>query len=289
MKNLFPFLSIIGLTVFSLLLLYILWRSTGLVSAEHVDTFALISQVGFILGVAVIGFYEFRQSQKTFKELFLPSVMLISALSVMLILSVFSWRVEAYGIALFVFASLIYAFSRKTLYALNPIYYAVFLYALLRLFGTLFTSKGFHFPDNTIAYYLLPLSFCLFRLSKSTLLKVLRLFVRSIFLFLSVSIVFWFFNLLYLNETILNWFFNKLSFGSLAASDITLHWIHYRQPSYISLVILSALTSGAYLYYKKEEKSCISLPELLSLVALSLVYILSMESQVIGNKNINCL
>jgi hypothetical protein len=232
----------------------------------------------FGCSVILVGIIEIKP-HKTLNSILSVDGLLISSLSLMLVLSIFQKQIGIYATAFFVLSAFIYAFINWKIYVLNKIYLLIFAYAILELFGTIGTPKGFRFPEMTYSFYILPLAFCCFHLEKETLLHILRFVFRIMLVFMTLSIINWYYNILHTDIKIIEWLTKKVFVNITPAYDLVCSWSHYKHPSYINLVLLPILISGFYIRYKKFDRSFISNFELALYTILCVFFQLIMESR----------
>lgn len=294
MQNFFSFI-VLFVVIFLLLLIYFI-SLTGLIHIEH-ETYVKIISLGiFLAGATWLIVKEAKYFLSESGQQDRSPLQIIIPLIILLISSIFHKNVGVYATFLFVLSTLIYALKERKLYKPNKIYYILFAYVILILMGTIGTKNGFHFPDRIHTLYFLPLSFCFFDLSKKTLLWIARLFFRVMLLFLAVCIVYWWFNFLNLDANFFEWITGKMGFNidmmnweAQYAIQKSIHypayyfvnsWSYYYHPTYISLVLLFALTIGFYLHYKKENLSKVSTIELTLYLIACFIVLALMESRV---------
>jgi len=210
----------------------------------------------------------------------IAEILLIFSIIALLLLSIFDRQIGIYGTGFFTLCTLIYVITTGKIYSLQPIFLLVFTYPLLDFVGTIGTSRGFRFPDMTLTFYILPLAFCCFRIEKELLLQILRFLFRSILIFMTLSIINWYFNQIQTEIGVIEWISKKVAINGIPAYQFVCSWAHYKHPSYINLVLLPTLISGFYLYHKKEKKSFVSSIELLLFVVFCVFMQLIMESRI---------
>ncbi|MDR1544612.1 MAG: O-antigen ligase family protein [Prevotellaceae bacterium] len=188
--------------------------------------------------------------------------------SALLLLSISTQNIGIYASGVFVGAAAFTLLCNGKIYKPAWCYYFLFFYAVFLMFGTIGTHKGFHFPEMTYSFYLLPISFTAFQFSEKTLLKIAHFFVRAIFIYLIISILYWWFNFQYLDVNFVDWATKKMHIpahiadwtcqnklskdGLYPAFYFVSSWAYYFHPSYISLVLFCALISGIYLFFKSK-------------------------------------
>lgn len=281
-------LILLGGSILSLILLSFLSAWTGYISKSYASQFAFMLRIVFLTAFILIGLREFFRNNNTILSLFSTRSFLIFGLVFSLILSLFSAQVNAIGIAVYLFSVLLYFLRHRLFFSLNKIYWLLFAFALLQLFGTISTAQGFHFPEKTYSFYILPLSYCFFSFEKASMLRILKLSFRLLFLYSCVSIIYWWFNALSYDVPAWVWLGNKLSFEGQGAYVYVADWANFfykrvefnaSHPTYVSFVLLCGLTIGFYLHYKKAAFAYISTFELLAFTISCGVLILALESR----------
>lgn len=275
-KNIFV-LSVATITVIALFLMLYVFADSTIVSKENLTPLAYILRVLFVVAFIIIGLTDFFQTQKKLKNLFTLKNLLILSIILSLILSI-SKPILGYNSAgVFVFVAFIYFLKERKLYAFNKVYIFLFLYAFMIIIGAFFTDSSFKFPEKIYSFLILPVAFCFFHFEKQTYLRILRVVFRVIFAYICISIVFWIYNVEVYDESIKEWMTTKLVVdGNLMTYELIGFWSLYPHPSYISLVLLSTLIAGFYLYFKKDKLAFVSLFEIvvfsISLLILELAY-----------------
>jgi hypothetical protein len=114
--------------------------------------------------------------------------------------------------------------------------------------------------------------------------------------YLAVCILYWWFNFLCLDVTFIEWTTSKLSFkvnmfdwdeqyklsymNYFSAYFFVNSWSYYYHPSYISIVLLFALITGFYLYFKQDDSSKITIFELIIFIVACFLVLALMESRI---------
>ena len=265
MRILFSHIILLSGGIFLLLVLFL--HSNGLVSPEN-EIYACYSLLAiFVISCLITAWHEINPFNFSFNDFYSKDSLMSAALSVLLVGSMFHQRVSIVFTGIFVAVALSYFLYNRKFYALNKAYWFLFLYAFLQFIGTIGTQKGFHFPDSTLSFYLLPISFCFFNLKRETLLKIARFFFRAMLIYTAVSIVYWWFNFLYLPISFDDWITGKFFFLSIPQSmqglkdigiiDLPAYyyvggWSLYYNPTYTSMTLLFSFITGIYLYHKKK-------------------------------------
>jgi O-antigen ligase len=117
-------------------------------------------------------------------------------------------------------------------------------------------------------------------LEKHTLLRILKIFFRATFIYIFISIIYWFYNFSCFDVSLKSWVTSKIAVGPYPVYDFVGKWANYVHPSYISLILFCALISGFYLFYRKEKGAEISLFELVVYVFGCLSLELILESRI---------
>lgn len=275
-KNSYFSLLILFFTPAAIVVIYKLYTMQRFVNEPHVEIFGNILLILFAVTSLVIFLTQIISSRKILRPLFSIDTFVLISLTLLLFLSVFKKEVGIYATGFFVLFALMSLFVREKFYTLNKVYFFIFLYAIFFMLGTIYTPKGFYFPEMTYTFYVLPLAFSFFRLKKQSLLLIIKIVFRIMAVYMAVSIVYWWFNLLILNMSALEWITTKFPPAYFYVGK----WGHYSHPSYISLVLFSTLISGFYLNYKKDNAVTLSKFELITYIGLCLGFVLVMESRI---------
>lgn len=275
--SIFSLLVFISTAIVCLSISYINRR--GVVNAENGLLLKSGLQGLFLLTVIFTGWLEMGKPHLT-KALFTVRNLMLFAFCVLLISSV-NQRISEFTTGFFGCCVFLFFLSEKKIYAINKVYYFVFLYVLLRVIGTIGTVEGFRFPEKLITFFALPLTFSLIRIEKNTSLHILRYFFRAMMIYMSCTLIYWWYNILYFKVNIVDWVTHKQQdLGGFPPYHWTSGWALYEHPSFISLVLLVGLISGFYLYYKKQKSSFVSTLGLTIFVAFIIATVLVMESRI---------
>ncbi len=269
---------LIVFTILSLLFIKLFHKQIDIILANSIN-FGNLLLIFFVAAFVIVGIIESDIIKKP-KSAFTIHGLLILSISTLLVLSIFNRWVGIYATAFFIICTLIYFIKNGKVYAINPVFLLVFAYAILEFIGTIGTKIGFRFPEMTYSFYLIPIAFSCFRIEKETLLRILRFLFRVILVFMSFSIINWFFNIIHFQVGIVEWITKKTNVNGMAAYEYVCSWSHYKHPSYINLVLIPTLFSGFYIHHKKQEKSYISQLELAVFVVFCLFLELLMESRI---------
>jgi len=265
-------------TVIILVVLYII----HVIGADTVENRLFLKHIlsgSFVVVVLFTGWYEMGKPGIS-KSLFNVRNLLLLSLSLLLVLSI-NQQAGTYATGFFAFCALIYLLKTGKWYTINKIYYAIFLFALLRVVGTIGTVDGFRIPDKVLSFFFLPLAFSCFRIEKNTALRIMRFFFRSMLIYMAFALIYWWSNIQAFGIPVLDWMTRKMGdVSGLEPFHWTSGWAYYVHPSYISLVIISALISGFYLYYKKQAGSEVYKTELTLFSVLSVLTVLNLESRI---------
>jgi hypothetical protein len=257
----------------------------------------------FIAGFVLLGWHKARRRRFSWSGIFKNNTMIVITLSVLLASLFVHVRAGLFATGFFAAAVFLHFLYSRKFYPPVSFFYFVILYALLLFLGTAGTPKGFHFPDRTLCFYILPLSLCFFRLPKHTLVRIAELFFKTATVFLAICILYWWYNFLHLEANLWEWITGKMSFSAEMTGweeqikkinyspDITdisdfpayffvNSWSYYFHPSFISLVLFFGLVTGFYLYHKKNVISAITKFELILYAVLCLFVIALMESRI---------
>lgn len=267
-------------TLFVIFVIYELNLQTKYIVSENVIVTSLLSKWVFFTSFFLIGIREFFKYKPTRDNLFTAKNFLIFSLIASLVFSIFNKDIGIYATGFYIFFVLVYFSVKQELFAINKVFYFVFLYAILEFVGTISTPKGFRFPEMSYSFYILPLSYSFFRLEKRILLRIMKVFFRIIFIYVAVSLVYWFFNFISNDISLTDWITKKMNINGVPIYDFITKWSNYTHPSYISLILFCAIISGFYLFYKKEESSKISLIELIIFIVGCLMLEFVMESRI---------
>lgn len=294
MNNLFTYVLLA--VVITLLLIIYLFSVIGFVSVEQELFVRVFSIILFLTGTSWLISKELKKMQSNSSGLSYDKVLIVLPLVILLFSAISNKVAGTIATASFVLFSLIYFIKRKEFFLPNKIYYILFGYVSLLFLGTIGTQKGLHFPDKIYTFLLLPITYSFFNLSNSTLLRIARLFFRIMLLYLAVCVVYWWFNFLIIDVTFFEWTTNKLFFtidmpgwidqynlsnsNNFPAFYFVNSWSYYYHPSYISLVLLSALITGFYLYYKQDDSSKITIFELTFFVVACFLVLALMQSRI---------
>lgn len=274
-QNKFSVVIIIS-TVISLFVIYALFL-LGFVTMEHQTYLKHSLSVLFVSSFFFITWIE--SGKKKIKDLFSTNNLLLFSIAALLVFSI-NQRIGAWCTAFFAICSLIFLIKNKKWYAINKIYYFVFAYALLRVLGTIGTTRGFYFPDRLLSFFILPLAFSCFKLNKKTCLKLLKLFFRVMISYMTFALISWWYHKLMFDVGTIDWFTKKLAFLGIPSYQWVLDWTYYVHPTYVSLVLIAAFISGFYLYYKKEPAAHVSKFELLLFSIYYFLLIMMLESRI---------
>ena len=289
--------SVIALTTTVLLgiLIYVLHLFQLVTPANEV--YARSCALGlFIVSFLFLGWWQAKYYRLSWKHFYKNDTLIIICLSVLLASLFLCSRIGYYAVGFFAGAVLLHFFYRRKFYPLPKFFYFVFLYALLLFLGTIGTEKGFRFPNSTLSFYVLPLSLCFFRLSKTTLLRIAELFFKIAIVFLATCILYWWYNFLQLDANFITWIAEKTGYSVemtaweeqakihnsnyYSAYFFVTSWSYYYHPSFVSLILFFGLITGFYLYHKKNTNPTITKLELILYIVLCLFVIILMESRV---------
>ncbi|MCL2596935.1 MAG: O-antigen ligase family protein [Paludibacter sp.] len=286
-------------------LIYVL-HLFGLVTAAN-EVYARFVAMGvFIASAGILGIGKIKNHHFSKNDFYKNNTLIIISL-ILLLSSLFIYeKISYYLIGFFAFAVLLRFIYTKKFYFPPKFFYFIILYGLLMLFGTIGTRHGFHFPDKILSFFVLPLAFCCFRLSKKSLLFVCEIFVKMGIIFLAISILYWWFNFLHLHADFTNWIFGKSNYSahmfgwlkqakimlSYQSNDITVlqnfpyfnayffvtTWSHHLHPTANALVILGGLIACFFLFFKKNVS--VSKWDMMLYVAFGLFVILLQQSRI---------
>ena len=294
-------------TIFFGGLIYVL-HLFGLVTAAN-EVYARFIALGiFIISVGILGIVKVKNHHFSKNDFYKNNTFIIISLTLLLCSLFIFEKISYYLVGLFAFAVLLHVLYTKKFYAPPKFFYFIILYALLMLFGTIGTRKGFYFPDSILSFYVLPLAFCCFCLSKKTLFTIGEIFFKTGIIFLTICILYWWFNFLHLNANFTDWITEKTNysvqmFGWYKQAKIALayqfndiaelqnvkifnayffvtSWSYHFHPTANAVVILGGLITGFSLFYKKNEFNTISKWDLLLYIVFCLFTSLLMQSRI---------
>ena len=141
-----------------------------------------------MLGVFVVLFsvnllYELSKTDYRIRFFSIDSFLFLSL--IFFTMASFNLRLADYATGVFAFFSLLYLFVKRKWYKFSWMFIFLFLYVSLRVFGTIGTPLGFRFPEKLLAFFIIPLSFCCFRLSVNDYFRLLKIFVRGVALYMA--------------------------------------------------------------------------------------------------------
>ncbi|MCL2414034.1 MAG: O-antigen ligase family protein [Bacteroidales bacterium] len=274
----------------------------GLVTAAN-EVYARYTAIGlFLASFLILVWQKIKNHRFSWGDFYKNHSLIIVGLTVLLVSLFFRRYFTYYTSTLFIVASLIFFLHSRKFYAPPKFFYFIIAYALLMFFGTIGTTRGFYFPDHTLRFYLLPLAFCFFNLSQKTLLRIGEIFFKAGIIFLSITVLYWFYNFLHLDADFIKWITGKTGYyaemvgwkeqakysmqGAYCLKNWAEHtwfsayffastWSHFHHPTANSIVILGVLITGFYLYYQK----IITKWELLLYVILALFVIQLLQSR----------
>lgn len=294
MNNLYTYV-LLAVVVSVMLILYLL-SSIGILSVEQEIITRVLSIIFFLAGTTWLISGELKKNKSGLSQLKKEKIQILLPLVILLVSSVLNKVAGTIATALFVSCALLFFIRRKEFFLPNKLYYILFGYVLFLFLGTIGTHKGFHFPGKIYTFLFLPITFSFFNLPNSALLRIARLFFRIMLLYLAVCIVYWWFNFLCLDAGFIEWTTSKLSFqlnmfdwveqyklshgNEFSAYFFVNSWSYYYHPSYISIVLLFALITGFYLYFKQDDSSEITLFELIIFVVACFLVLALMESRI---------
>jgi len=263
-QNKFLYIALI-FSILSFISIYVL-SLFNLAKIENEKVVRFVAIGVFFIAALAVAINEAKGYKFSITKIFKSNLLVTITFSALLVLCISNKHIGIYASSVFVGAALFTLLCNGKIYNPSWCYYFLFFYAIFLLFGTIGTPKGFHFPEMTYSFYLLPISFIAFQFSKETLEKIARFFFRAMFIYLIVSILYWWFNFQYLDATFADWATKKIHFPLHIADWHSLNylstydlypafnfvscWTYYCHPSYNSLVLFFALISGFYLFFK---------------------------------------
>mgnify|MGYP003605352184 CR=1 FL=1 len=279
-KNIFV-LSVSLITVIAILLIRYLFPESSYISKAYLTSTAGLLQVIFLLIFLAIGLADFLKTNNQIKDLFTLKNALIVSIIVSIVLSITKPSIGYYASGVFVFFALLNFIKEKKIYAFNKVYFFLIAYALLQIIGACFNGSKFHFPEKVYSFLIFPLAYCLFDFGKQTYLRLLRVVFRVLFIFICITLVFWIYNVNVYDASLKSWLTTKLAVDGLYNTYALIGvWSMYEHPTYISLVLLSGLVAGFYLYFKKDKLAYVSFWEMVAYSVSLLILELAYESRV---------
>ena len=263
----------------------------GFAKIENERVVRFVSIGVFFVAALAVALNEAKNYKFSFAKIFKTNLLVTITFSALLVLSISTQNIGIYASSVFVGAAAFTLLCNGKIYKPSWCYYFLFFYAIFMMFGTIGTQKGFHFPEMTYSFYLLPISFIAFQFSEKTLEKIARFFFRTMFIYLIISVLYWWFNFLYLDINFADWitkkihfslhiadwhYQNQLYYGRYPAFCFVSSWSYYFHPSYNSIVLFFALISGFYLFFKSK----INKFELFSFVLIMLFFQILTQSRV---------
>jgi len=296
----FPVIVLILATIFAGTI-YVL-HLQGLVTAAN-EVYARFAAVGlFFAGFLGIVWQKIKNHSFSWGDFYKNHTLIVVTLTVLLVSLFFRRVITEWTAGFFLIASLIFFLYSRKFYAPPKFFYLIIAYALLMFLGTIGTPNGFHFPEQTLRFYLMPLAFCFFLLPKKTLLQIGDVFFKAGTVFLTVSLLYWFYNFLHLDANFIGWVTGKTGYLAemvgwreqakylmqgadclknwaelswFSAYFFVSTWTSLHHPTTNSMLILVALITGFYLYYEK----IVSKWELLLYAVLALFVIQLLQSR----------
>ena len=285
------FLNIILIfSALSLIVIYVLSLfDFAKIENERIMRFVFIAV--FFTATLIVALNESRDYKFSLAKIFNSNLLVTISFSALLILSISTHEMGIYASGIFVGTAVFMFFCNGKIYKPAWCHYFLFFYAVFLLFGTLGTPKGFRFPEMTYSFYLLPISFIAFQFSEKTLFKIAHFFFRVMTIYLIISVLYWWFNFQYLGINFADWAFSKIQIQAYIddwtyQNELTPYgypifyfvssWSYYFHPSYNSLVLLCALISGFYLFFKSK----ISKFELIFFVSIFIFFQILVQSRI---------
>ncbi len=279
-RNIFV-LFVSAIMVIAVFLIRYVIADSSIISKENLTPLAYFFRTLFVIALLIIGLTDFFRTNKKLRNLFTLKNFLILSIILSLILSITKPNIAYQSAGIFVFFAFLYFLKERKLYAFNKVYIFLYLYALLQLIGSFFNGSPFQFPEKIYSFLIFPVAYCFFHFEKQTYLRILRVVFRVILVYISITIVFWIFNVEVYDASIKEWVTTKMAIdGYITTYDLIGFWSLYHHPSYISLVLLSTLIAGLYLYFKKDKLAYVSLFEIIVFSLSLLILELAFESRI---------
>lgn len=295
MKNSFPFLIFIALIV-GLGTTYLL-HNQNLCTIINEPYIRHILQVVIAVAGVIIVLTHFKPSVSDSTSIFGNENTVAVALSCLLCATLFNINLIYIAMLTFCMLVLLHFVFRRKLYRPNKLLSGIIIYGILLMTAALVSSNDFRFPTEITVFFLVPLSFYFFRLSKDNWNSVALVFIRFTMVYMTISIIYWSFNHYYLETDFIHWITHKLSFQAemigweeqfktmyetnyFSAYFFVNSWSGYFHPSYISTVLCSGLVLAFYLFQQNSEKTPFSKIELGAYIVLCLTMEALMESRI---------
>ncbi len=302
----FPFI-VPGITALLGGIIYILHLFGFVTSANEV--YARFCALGlFFAGFILLGWKKAKHHRFSWDDIYKNNTLITITLTILLGSLLIDKKAVHCIIGVFAGVSFLHFLYTRKFYPPPQFFYFIIAYALLLLVGTMVSnSTGFRYLDKTISFYAIPLAFCFFSLSKKTLLDIGEIFFKASILFLSLCLLYWWFNFLHLNVNFIDWITGKTHYPveitgwqeqakimnshwrnihdwrevkHFSASYFVNSWSYNYHPTYISFTLLSGLIAGFYLYYKRTSSSNIIKWDLLLYTGFCFPVIMLMQSRV---------
>lgn len=279
-KNIYT-ISVSFITIISFILVGFVYHESKFIAIENTLPLANLLRVLFVISFFAIGLHEFLKTNNRLQLFFSFRNFLISSIIFSLVLSITEEKTAYYSAGIFVFFALVYFLKERKLYAFNKVFIFLILFALMQIIGAFFTDSSFKFPEKIYSFLIFPFAYCLFDFKKQTYLRILKIVFRVLFVYICITLVFWIFNVRAYDASLVEWITTKLIVkGVEMPYELIGFWSLYHHPSYISLVLLSTLVVGFYLFYKKSNTAYISLTEIVAYSVALLVLELAYESRI---------
>jgi len=287
-------------------LIYMLYL-LGLVTSAN-EVYARICALSlFVASFLILGWQKAKYHRFSWDDIFKNNTLVIVVFTMLLTVMLIRPRTGFYFTGIFIGVAFLHFLCNRKFYPPPKFFYFVILYALLLFFGTIGTEKGFRFPNKILSFFLLPLAFCFFRLPQRTLLQIGAVFFRMGIVFLSLCLLYWWFNFLYLDADLTGWIGGKTAYSAqmtgwdeqaktidralrgtvgwenisyFSAYFFVTSWSYFYHPSFVSFVLFFGLITGFYLYHKKNILPTITRFELILYIAFCFIVMLLMQSRI---------
>ena len=249
LKNSKISISFIGLSVFAMGVISLLSHLQILPYSENLKPFVYVLRI--IACTSAFVFFCMELERPLFsRKNFTFDNLLFLGIAGFLVLCI-NQRVGIYAGDVFLLFALIYCIAKRKIYVLNPIHYVLIAYAIFQVFGTIGTIRGFHFPEKYWFLILVPFASCFFHLTREMAYKIMRVLVWSMMIYMTISLIFWWYNLQFADIGVWQWMTGKESVMGKAAYEWVAEWSGYGHPSYVCLVLFPVFISLIYLVYKR--------------------------------------
>lgn len=240
--------------------------------------------ISFIIFSAITAFFIFPSDKIKVTGNLLVGI----SLFFLLLSGVFSVPVSIVATVLFFTAALVYGIANKTFIKPHPLFYIIAFYYIFQLVGLSWSidfKGGMHTIDKGISYILIPLAFCMYPISYETRNKLLKIFFRSILIFVLIGVVGYIYQIYYYKLDLLTgigfhkYYLNSAFYGS--DFNAIMAWSYYGHPTFLTFIFTLCTGIGVYLYKtEKNSESGITLMELLIFILFSGTLVVVLQSRI---------